>query len=444
MTGVIWFGWMAAEGWLAAEPRLRPSLAFSLLAFMLAAWLLPPVAALAQSRPGFVIPVSGERFSARLTAIDKDGVFTFEAAGKRRTLAPADFVSFGTFSDGEKGPLVVLADGGTLVAGSLDQVTSQSLSITTDLWGKVRLPLGQVRGIVFRPPAEALARDKLLERVLTAEGDEDQLLLDNGDLVTGQIKSAPAVQGPEPPEADAESLRSVRLETKAGPASLSIEKLTALMFNPALVETPRARGAATWLGFKDGSRLALARLASEGEQIKATLVSGTALSASVEELIGELVCVQPLGANVTYLSDLKPAGYKHIPFLELAWNYGLDKNVLGGRLRSGGAVYAKGISLHSTARLAYRLDGRFDRFAADLALDDAAGTRGSVIYRVFLERDAGDWQAAYESPTLRGGDPAIPISLDIRGAQRLALIVDYADRGDVLDRANWLNARLVK
>ena len=81
---------------------------------------------------------------------------------------------------------------------------------------------------------------------------------------------------------------------------------------------------------------------------------------------------------------------------------------------------------------------------ADLALDDSAGTRGSVIYRVFLEREAGDWQSAYESPIVRGGEPPLPLSLDVTGALRLALIVDFADRGDELDHANWLNARLVK
>ena len=31
-----------------------------------------------------------------------------------------------------------------------------------------------------------------------------------------------------------------------------------------------------------------------------------------------------------------------------------------------------------------------------------------------------------------------------RGAARMALLVEFADRGDELDHANWLNARLVK
>ena len=60
------------------------------------------------------------------------------------------------------------------------------------------------------------------------------------------------------------------------------------------------------------------------------------------------------------------------------------------------------------------------------------------------EGAAPEWTTAYESPIIRGGEPPTPISLDLKGASRLALIVEFADRGDELDHANWLNARLLK
>jgi hypothetical protein len=40
--------------------------------------------------------------------------------------------------------------------------------------------------------------------------------------------------------------------------------------------------------------------------------------------------------------------------------------------------------------------------------------------------------------------PPTPISVDVRGGKRLSLIVDFAERGDELDHADWLNARLVQ
>jgi hypothetical protein len=45
---------------------------------------------------------------------------------------------------------------------------------------------------------------------------------------------------------------------------------------------------------------------------------------------------------------------------------------------------------------------------------------------------------------VRGGEAVVPISIEIGTARAIALIVDFADGGDVLDRAAWLNARLMK
>jgi hypothetical protein len=98
--------------------------------------------------------------------------------------------------------------------------------------------------------------------------------------------------------------------------------------------------------------------------------------------------------------------------------------------------------MHSTSRLAYELDREYQTFAAELALDDAAGARGSAICRVFVAGDDGAFRSAYESPVLRGGEAPVSVSVDLTEVKRLALIVDFAERGDELDHVNWLNARL--
>jgi hypothetical protein len=108
-------------------------------------------------------------------------------------------------------------------------------------------------------------------------------------------------------------------------------------------------------------------------------------------------------------------------------------------LRAGGRSYVKGIGMHSASRLTYRLDGKHRRFEAEVAIDDETDGRGSVVFRVFV-----DDREAYKSPVIRGGMPPAPISVDIRGGKRLSLIVDFAERGDELDHADWLNARLVE
>ena len=99
--------------------------------------------------------------------------------------------------------------------------------------------------------------------------------------------------------------------------------------------------------------------------------------------------------------------------------------------------------MHSTSRLAYQLEEEFRRFDGKLAIDDVTNGHGSVVCRVYVDR-TGDWQQVYESPVLRGGDAPVPFSIDVQGANRLSLIVDAAERGDVMDHVNWINARLVR
>ena len=121
----------------------------------------------------------------------------------------------------------------------------------------------------------------------------------------------------------------------------------------------------------------------------------------------------------------------------------MDRNVLGGCLMAAQTTYAKGLGMHSTSRLAYRLDNAFRRFDAQLAMDDSAGQGGSVVFRVFVDR-GGHWTNMYESPTVRGGDAPRTCTVDVRGASRMALVVDYGDRADELDHADWLDARLIR
>jgi hypothetical protein len=135
--------------------------------------------------------------------------------------------------------------------------------------------------------------------------------------------------------------------------------------------------------------------------------------------------------------------YLHIPYLSVRWQYGRNRNLLGDRLCVQDNEYAKGLAMHSTSRLAYSLDERDLRFDALLAVDDSAGQGGSVVFRVFLDR-AGGWRSVFESPTIHGGDEPRPCSVDLTGASRIALVVDFADRADELDHADWLDARIVR
>ena len=78
-------------------------------------------------------------------------------------------------------------------------------------------------------------------------------------------------------------------------------------------------------------------------------------------------------------------------------------------------------------------------FDPRVEVDPNADGGGSVRFRVLV-----DDRQQFASPTIRGGMAPTPISVDLSGAKRLDLVVDYADRADVLDHADWLNARLLR
>jgi len=288
------------------------------------------------------------------------------------------------------------------------------------------VPLELVRGIMFHPPADRGERDRLAARIRPSadqpKRDSDLLVLENDDELAGNLVS---VDGSR-----------IELDAAVGAVKVEASKVAALVFNPALLATPRSTVLRAIVGLNDGSRFTVSKLIVDAQTTTVTPLEGVGPWTPPPESI---VFVQPLGGKATYLSDLVADSYRHIPYLSLAWPYRTDTSVTGAELRAGGRPYAKGIGMHSAARLTYRLDKPYRRFEAELAIDDDAGGRGSVAFRVFV-----DSEVKYTSPIIRGGTTPVPISIDISGGKQLSLIIDFAERGDELDHADWLNARLVE
>ncbi len=372
-----------------------------------------------------MVPVDGPAFVAPLVEIDRQGELTFGRPGAQRRLKLEEFVRFGTWHELARGPLVVLADGGILAAEvlSLDQRT---VAVDWRLAGEIHLARDAVRALALRTPADRLRREQWLDTLAHSPATPyppvaDQLILVNGDRWTGTLHAV----------AD----RKVRFSTTLGPTEIELKRVRALVFHPGLLQPGESRGPRLVAGFRDGSRLVLASLRIEGNALEGRTAGGLAIRTPASAL----VALEPLGGPVTYLSDLEPAEYRHVPYLELSWPFRKDRHVEGGWLRAGGRLYLKGLGVHSACRLTYRLERPYRRFAAELAIDDHAGGRGSVGFRIFV-----DGQLRYTSPPIRGGEAPVPVVVDLAGAKRLDLVVDYGEEADVRDLADWLEARLVR
>lgn len=143
-----------------------------------------------------------------------------------------------------------------------------------------------------------------------------------------------------------------------------------------------------------------------------------------------------------HLSDLAPEAASQ------SWgNLGRDRSVEGRPLTVGGQKFDKGLGTHADSRLAFRLYGGFKRLTARVGLDDETrppppqsqasqpATAKTVLFEVF-----SDGRKLWESGSVRHGEPARPLDVDISGVELLELKVRALD-GDInYDHADWLDA----
>ncbi len=377
-------------------------------------------------------------FPASLERIEPGGDVVVRSDEQVHRVPARHLVAWGAFRDSDRGPQIILADGSWLV-GDVRRIDENHVQIRSSLWGEVSLPKNRVRGVLFNPSVDPLQRDRIRGQILESRVDDHQLWLENDDVIVGTAQRLVEQEiGPR------ELSNSLVFVTRGRELLIELDKITALVLNPSQDQRALQPVSHTLLGLADGTRLIVRDIELSDRIARLALDGDIQLTIDPPSLWELTVLVQPLGTGVVYLSDLESVGYKHIPLLTRTVPMGLDRNSQGGALRAGGKLYAKGIGMPSTSRVAYPLRGRYQRFAAEVVLDDSAGPSGSVVFRVLFSDGQGGWETAWESPLVRSGDPPRPISVDTRGVQAMVLIVEMGQRGDVQDHALWLNARLVE
>jgi hypothetical protein len=383
-----------------------------------------------EARP--LTKADGITTQSRFVGIDDQGAWTFKSPNAGEvTLPAAEVVQWGTPAEYTVGPILFLADGSVIAQLPSDpgqpaaavKVEQDRLKIERSPFGPLSLPLECVRGVMFHAPPDAQLRDRLAQRLLDDRRDSDRVILDNGDEIEGTIESCDGKQ--------------LEVAGAVGKVQLEVTKVAAAAFNPKLVVRPADKGLHTLVGLANGTRVMARKLSVSGDKLTIDPAVGSELSWTMP--LAEVVCLQPLGGKTVYLSDVPVEGYKHIPYLMLAWPYHTDRNVVGTQLRAGGRLYLKGIGMHSAARLTFKLDKPYRRFDAELAIDDETLGDGSVTFRVFV-----DSEQRFASEIVRGGMSPVPVQVDVAGGKTVSLVVDFAERADEQDHADWLNARLIE
>ncbi len=151
--------------------------------------------------------------------------------------------------------------------------------------------------------------------------------------------------------------------------------------------------------------------------------------------------------RIAYLSDLEPDSVQWTPFLDtgntpkaIAQYYAPRRD--DGRehqpIRVGGKVYAKGMSLYSRTQLVYRLPAGMKKFQATAGIDDSVRDAGNVVLQI-----SADGKRLFDQ-SIAGKDAPVDINLDIAGAKRLIILVDFGNDGDAGDYLNLADARMLK
>ncbi|UDQ99483.1 NPCBM/NEW2 domain-containing protein [Lentisphaerota bacterium WC36G] len=148
------------------------------------------------------------------------------------------------------------------------------------------------------------------------------------------------------------------------------------------------------------------------------------------------------GGQIVYLSDLKVKeaynnSYDHGPI-------GIDQTVGGGgaydgkTLRMDPRTYEKGLGVHAPSQMIFQINGDYDRFRADIGVDEESDVNGKVSFRVY-----GDNEIIYNSGPMEPWTPTKVIDVNVCGVRELRLRV-RTEGSDRWDHADWANAHLVR
>ena len=384
---------------------------------------------------------SGELRAESFVALQDDWTLVTRQGESTRTRRRGEWFGYGEFRPRESNTHLLLTDASQLVAPVV-AVTRDAVVVDSRLWGLLSIPSKHVAAIIVAPPRPWELRDRLWDWLLAPDAQLDQhdtIRFAGGDEIKGELQVRDQLPVPAPL-----FLRSFRFKVRPEQTVVEIKvaRITAIRMAGTRNAEPFADTAGV-VGWEDGSRLLVARATIDERTAEFQLACGWKLRLDKPGIARSVRRLRTPSGRWRALSATEPLSALQVPLLQQRVSHRRNRAAGGTRLRIGRAEFLTGIGMFGRSRLAYEIPQGAVAFAARIGIDQAAGSRGSVRFRVYLADESGSWRRAYESRLLRGGESPLPVHVALKQARGMALVIDSADRGDVLDYADWANARWV-
>ena len=385
--------------------------------------------------------LSGEMLNGTLAELNADSIAIESDDGTTATLATSDVLGITpridtsspiqgrSSSDTDAKQLrIVLADGSRL-HGTKITVDGSEVSIAGDTdeitW---KLPTKSLASIRFVPPSPKI--DEQWNEIVAASHSTDILVVNKGDSldflegVLGKVTDA-----------------TVQFTLDGDELAVKRNKVAGLIyFRAASTETMetvcQVRG-------RDGLLLMASDVTLRDDALHVTTASGM----QIDVPWNEVRHVDFSQGKLVYLSDLEPETQQWTPYFEAQQlpastvNYYMprrDQAFDGEPLRLAGQTYTRGMAIRSRTELVYRLPGNYRRFVALAGIDDRMRPQGHVQLQVYAD------DRLLLDREIAGNEEPLPIDLDLTGATRLRLVVDFGQDLDISDHFDLCDARIVK
>lgn len=363
----------------------------------------------------------------QLQVLDKKRVVVQNETGKNTEFDRQDVIAITfekpIFERRPSEPWIHLATGDVLRLSPkvIDEVNVVCRSSVYDRLPEFEIPLEFCRAISWSqstdPIRQAINRHTLLKRT----SDSDLVELRNGDKIEGEFLQL---------EKD-----GIQIETAIGTSKLPVSKVRSLVFNPELVSSPDPIDAFIAMTTSDGSTWNLRSITKEKQSLLAESICGFKFKLPVTTMVE----LRMFRKNVVALSSLPIAKQAVTKYLATGRSAQMDANVLGGRLVVGRRPFATGIGCMSGTTLEWTLPENASTFLTSVGLDQAAGSKGSVVFEVVVDGDV-----KWKSKRVTGNSPLLRLpAIDVSNSKSLVLKTHFDDRGHVLDYANWCNTVLL-